>query len=100
MVDIESETGTQSPRQPPSAGGALVDDEFTPGQSGGAAWVWWGIEPWPRAVGVGSTVGSTGGDEYGCGDALGDRAAWPSGCDRIAMAGASAESHANLVHLS
>ena len=34
-------------------------NEFTPGQSGGAVWGWWDGEPWPRVIGVGSTVGST-----------------------------------------
>ncbi len=34
-------------------------NEFTPGQSGGAAWGWWGSEPWPRVVGVGSIIGDT-----------------------------------------
>lgn len=55
-------------------------NEFTPGQSGGIAWGWWGHEPWPRVVGVGSTIGSTavetpsgtttGDNEYGGGPAL------------------------------
>lgn len=55
-------------------------NEFTPGQSGGIAWGWWGQEPWPRVVGVGSTIGSTavetpsgtttGDNEYGGGPAL------------------------------
>ena len=55
-------------------------NEFTPGQSGGAVWGWWGEEPWPRVVGVGSTIGSTavqqptgsttGDNEYGGGPAL------------------------------
>ena len=58
-------------------------NEFTPGQSGGAIWGWWGSEPWPRVVGVGSTIGSTaaqqptgstnGDNEYGGGDALTSR---------------------------
>jgi V8-like Glu-specific endopeptidase len=57
-------------------------NEFTPGQSGGAVWGWWGNEPWPRVVGVGSTIGSTavqtptgsttGDNEYGGGPALSD----------------------------
>ena len=34
-------------------------NEFTPGQSGGAAWGWWGTEAFPRVVGVGSTIGDT-----------------------------------------
>jgi hypothetical protein len=33
--------------------------DFTPGQSGGPAWGWWSDEPWPRVVGVGSTIGDT-----------------------------------------
>ena len=55
-------------------------NEFTPGQSGGCVWGWWGDEPWPRVVGIGSTIGDTtvkatsvgtGGDnEYGGGPAL------------------------------
>jgi V8-like Glu-specific endopeptidase len=55
-------------------------NEFTPGQSGGMAWGWWADEPWPRVVGVGSTIGSTavqqphgsttGDNEYGGGPAL------------------------------
>lgn len=55
-------------------------NDFTPGQSGGAIWGWWGDEPWPRVVGVGSTIGSTavqtptgsttGDNEYGGGPAL------------------------------
>jgi V8-like Glu-specific endopeptidase len=55
-------------------------NEFTPGQSGGCAWGWWGDEPWPRVVGVGSTIGDTtvkstsvgtrGDNEYGGGPAL------------------------------
>lgn len=61
-------------------------NEFTPGQSGGAAWGWWGDEPWPRVVGVGSTIGSTetkkptdsteGDNEYGGGPALSALIAW------------------------
>ena len=34
-------------------------NEFTPGQSGGSIWGWWGNEPWPRVVGVGSIIGDT-----------------------------------------
>ena len=34
-------------------------NEFTPGQSGGAAWGWWANEVFPRVVGVGSTIGDT-----------------------------------------
>lgn len=55
-------------------------NEFTPGQSGGCVWGWWGDEPWPRVVGVGSTIGDTavkstnvgtrGDNEYGGGPAL------------------------------
>jgi hypothetical protein len=69
--------------------GALVlghFNEFTPGQSGGAAWGWWGNEPSPRIVGVGSTIGSTavqqptnsttGDNEYGGGDALSSLISW------------------------
>jgi len=61
-------------------------NEFTPGQSGGAAWGWWGQEPWPRVVGVGSTIGSTavqqptgstsGDNEYGGGPALSTLISW------------------------
>lgn len=59
---------------------------FTPGQSGGPAWGWWGSEPWPRVVGVGSTSGSTavqaptgstnGDNEYGGGSALSALISW------------------------
>jgi hypothetical protein len=69
--------------------GALVlghFNEFTPGQSGGAAWGWWGNEPSPRIVGVRSTIGSTavqqptnsttGDNEYGGGDALSSLISW------------------------
>jgi V8-like Glu-specific endopeptidase len=55
-------------------------NEFTPGQSGGCVWGWWDNEPWPRVVGVGSTIGDTtvkstsvgtnGDNEYGGGPAL------------------------------
>lgn len=71
------------------AGGGLVlghFNEFTPGQSGGSCWGWWGDEPWPRVVGVGSTIGSTavqtptgstsGDNEYGGGEALSDIIGW------------------------
>lgn len=61
-------------------------NEFTPGQSGGCVWGWWGDEPWPRVVGVGSTIGSTavqtptgsttGDNEYGGGPALSALIAW------------------------
>lgn len=61
-------------------------NEFTPGQSGGIAWGWWGQEPWPRVVGVGSTIGSTAvqtpsgtttdDNEYGGGPALSALIAW------------------------
>ena len=61
-------------------------NDFTPGQSGGAVWGWWGDEPWPRVVGVGSTIGSTatqpptnsttGDNEYGGGPALSALIAW------------------------
>jgi hypothetical protein len=61
-------------------------NEFTPGQSGGVAWGWWNNEPWPRVVGVGSTIGSTaveqptgsttGDNEYGGGPALSQLIAW------------------------
>jgi V8-like Glu-specific endopeptidase len=61
-------------------------NEFTPGQSGGAAWGWWASEPWPRVVGVGSTIGSTavqtpsntttGDNEYGGGSALSSIIGW------------------------
>jgi len=61
-------------------------NEFTPGQSGGPAWGWWDGEPWPRVVGVGSTIGSTavqqptgsttGDNEYGGGPALSSIISW------------------------
>jgi len=60
-------------------------NEFTPGQSGGSVWGWWGSEPWPRVVGVGSTIGSTAvqrpagtssDNEYGGGDALSELIGW------------------------
>lgn len=61
-------------------------NEFTPGQSGGAVWGWWDDEPWPRVVGVGSTIGSTaqqrphgrtiGDNEFGGGAALSKLIHW------------------------
>jgi V8-like Glu-specific endopeptidase len=61
-------------------------NEFTPGQSGGVTWGWWADEPWPRVVGVGSTIGSTavqqptgsttGDNEYGGGPALSALISW------------------------
>jgi V8-like Glu-specific endopeptidase len=61
-------------------------NDFTPGQSGGPAWGWWSGEPWPRVVGVGSTIGSTavqaptgstiGDNEYGGGSALSALISW------------------------
>lgn len=61
-------------------------NEFTPGQSGGAVWGWWDGEPWPRVVGVGSTIGSTavqsptgstvGDNEFGGGPALSTLISW------------------------
>jgi V8-like Glu-specific endopeptidase len=61
-------------------------NEFTPGQSGGTTWGWWGDEPWPRVVGVGSTIGSTavqmptgstnGDNEYGGGPGLSALIGW------------------------
>lgn len=61
-------------------------NDFTPGQSGGPVWGWWGSEPWPRVVGVGSTIGSTavqaptgstvGDNEYGGGSALSALISW------------------------
>ena len=61
-------------------------NEFTPGQSGGSVWGWWAGEPWPRVVGVGSTIGSTavqaptgstsGDNEYGGGPALSTLIGW------------------------
>jgi hypothetical protein len=61
-------------------------NEFTLGQSGGPAWGWWADEPWPRVVGVGSTIGSTavqqptgstiGDNEYGGGPALTPIISW------------------------
>lgn len=61
-------------------------NEFTPGQSGGSAWGWWDGEPWPRVIGVGSTIGSTavqathgstvGDNEWGGGAALSAIISW------------------------
>jgi V8-like Glu-specific endopeptidase len=61
-------------------------NDFTPGQSGGSVWGWWGSEPWPRVVGVGSTIGSTavqtptgstiGDNEFGGGPALSALISW------------------------
>jgi V8-like Glu-specific endopeptidase len=61
-------------------------NEFTPGQSGGSVWGWWDNEPWPRVVGVGSTIGDTtvkstsvgtsGDNEYGGGPALSALISW------------------------
>ncbi len=60
-------------------------NEFTPGQSGGAIWGWWGDEPWPRVVGVGSTIGDTivrasgttsNDNQYGGGPALSALISW------------------------
>ena len=61
-------------------------NDFTPGQSGGPVWGWWDDEPWPRVVGVGSTIGSTavqapsgtttGDNEYGGGSALSALISW------------------------
>jgi V8-like Glu-specific endopeptidase len=60
-------------------------NEFTPGQSGGSVWGWWDGEPWPRVVGVGSTIGSTAvqtpsgtssDNEYGGGPALSTLITW------------------------
>lgn len=61
-------------------------NEFTPGQSGGSAWGWWDGEPWPRVIGVGSTIGSTavqathgstvGDNEWGGGPALSAIISW------------------------
>ena len=61
-------------------------NEFTPGQSGGISWGWWEEEPWPRVIGVGSTIGSTavqtptgsttGDNEYGGGPALSALITW------------------------
>jgi V8-like Glu-specific endopeptidase len=61
-------------------------NEFTPGQSGGASWGWWGDEPWPRVIGIGSTIGSTavqspsgstvGDNEYGGGPGLSALISW------------------------
>ena len=61
--------------------------DVTPGQSGGPAWGWWDGEPWPRVVGVGSTIGDTvvksagttttaSDNEYGGGPALSALIAW------------------------
>ena len=72
----------------PGPDGAVLGhfNEFTPGQSGGAVWGWWAREPWPRVVGVGSTIGSTavqqptgstnGDNEYGGGPALSRLIGW------------------------
>jgi hypothetical protein len=61
-------------------------NDFTPGQSGGPVWGWWDGEPWPRVVGVGSTIGSTavqtpsgtttGDNESGGGSALSALISW------------------------
>lgn len=61
-------------------------NDITPGQSGGPVWGWWGSEPWPRVVGVTSTIGSTavespsgttiGDNEYGGGPALSALISW------------------------
>lgn len=61
-------------------------NEFTPGQSGGSAWGFWENEPWPRVIGVGSTIGSSaverptgstiGDNEYGGGPALSSIISW------------------------
>lgn len=61
-------------------------DDFTPGQSGGAAWGWFGEDPWPSVIGVGSTIGSTatqpphgstnGDNEFGGGPALSQLIGW------------------------
>jgi hypothetical protein len=61
-------------------------NDFTPGQSGGPAWGWFGQDTWPSVIGVGSTIGSTaveqpnGGtdrdNEYGGGPALASLVSW------------------------
>jgi V8-like Glu-specific endopeptidase len=81
---ISSEQGFSQSGQSGSVLGHFND--FTPGQSGGPCWGWWGSEPWPRVVGVGSTIGSTavqapsgttvGDNEFGGGSALSALIAW------------------------
>lgn len=61
-------------------------NDITPGQSGGPCWGWWDGEPWPRVVGVVSTIGSTavqaphgstnGDNEFGGGPALSALISW------------------------
>ena len=76
-----------------SAGGGQINgsvlghfNDFTPGQSGGPAWGFFGSETAPRVIGVGSTIGSTavqqptgstnGDNELGGGPALGALVSW------------------------
>ncbi|MEM9911483.1 MAG: trypsin-like serine protease [Pseudomonadota bacterium] len=61
-------------------------NDITPGNSGGPCWGWWADEPWPRVVGVASTIGSTavetptgstnGDNEFGAGPALSSLISW------------------------
>lgn len=61
-------------------------NDITPGNSGGPCWGWWSEEPWPRVVGVASTIGSTavqtptgstsGDNEFGGGPALSSLISW------------------------
>lgn len=61
-------------------------NDITPGNSGGPCWGWWSDEPWPRVVGVASTIGSTavqaphgstvGDNEFGGGPALSSLISW------------------------
>lgn len=61
-------------------------NDITPGNSGGPCWGWWADEPWPRVVGVASTIGSTavqqptgsttGDNEFGGGPALSSLISW------------------------
>jgi V8-like Glu-specific endopeptidase len=57
-------------------------DDLMPGHSGGPVWGWWGDEPWPRVVGVFSTLPVTpgpdtsGDNEYAGGPALSSLIGW------------------------
>jgi V8-like Glu-specific endopeptidase len=57
-------------------------DDLMPGHSGGPVWGWWGEEPWPRVVGVFSTLPVTpaktspGDNEYAGGPAMSSLIAW------------------------
>ena len=57
-------------------------DDLMPGHSGGPVWGWWGDEPWPRVVGVFSTLpvtpaqNTSGDNEYAGGPALSALIGW------------------------